>query len=250
VQSGWLHRFLLNPHTIRPSAVLRMPRFNFHSSEAAALANYFAAVDGADYPYVYDPRLDESSLDAAERGHPGHLDGAMKIVTNTNYCVKCHLVGSYSPPGNPKALAPQLERVHERLRPDYVHNWIANPKRYLPYTGMPVNIPYDKPVSQDLYTGTSEQQVDALTDLLMHYDAFAKKNLSLEAYLRPQPPSAPVQPANAAPPQAPAAAQPVPATAPAASTQPPGAVGADDSPARPVVPPQASASRAAGTALN
>ena len=110
----------------------------------------------------------------------------MKIVTNNNYCVKCHLVGSYAPPGNPKALAPQLERVHERLRPDYVHNWIANPKRYLPYTGMPVNIPFDKPVSQDLYAGTSEQQVDALTDLLMHFDTFAKKNLSLEAYLKQQ----------------------------------------------------------------
>ncbi len=187
VQSGWLHKFLLNPHTIRPSAVLRMPKFNFHSSEAAALVNYFAAVDGADYPYVYDPRLDESSVAAVEQVHPGHLDGAMKIITNNNYCVKCHLVGSYSPPGNPKALAPQLERVHERLRPDYVHNWIANPKRYLPYTGMPVNIPFDKPVSQDLYAGTSEQQVNALTDLLMHYDTFAKQNLSLEAYLRQQP---------------------------------------------------------------
>ena len=187
VQSGWLHRFLLNPHTIRPSAVLRMPKFNFRSSEAAALVDYFAAVDGADAPYVYDPRLDESSLAEAERSKPGHLEGALKIVTNNNYCVKCHLVGSYSPPGNPKALAPQLERVHERLRPDYVHNWIANPKRYLPYTGMPVNIPFDKPVSQDLYAGTSEQQVDALTDLLMHFDAFAKRSLSLEAYLRQQP---------------------------------------------------------------
>jgi len=187
VQSGWLHKFLLNPHTIRPSAVLRMPKFNFHSSEAAALVNYFAAVDDAEYPYVYDPRLDESSLAAVEQVHPGHLDGAMKIITNNNYCVKCHLVGSYAPPGNPKALAPQLERVHERLRPDYVHNWIANPKRYLPYTGMPVNIPFDKPVSQDLYAGTSDQQVNALTDLLMHYDTFAKKNLSLEAYLKQQP---------------------------------------------------------------
>ena len=202
VQSGWLHKFLLNPHTIRPSAVLRMPKFNFQSSEAAALVNYFAAVDGADYPYVYDPRLDETSLAAVEQVHPGHLDGAMKIVTNNNYCVKCHLVGSYAPPGNPKALAPQLERVHERLRPDYVHNWIANPKRYLPYTGMPVNIPFDKPVSQDLYAGTSEQQVDALTDLLMHFDTFAKQNLSLEAYLR-QPAA---QPAGA--PAAPPAAQP------------------------------------------
>jgi hypothetical protein len=52
---------------------------------------------------------------------------------------------------------------------------------------MPVNIPFDKPVSQDLYAGTSDQQVNALTDLLMHYDTFAKKNLSLEAYLKQQP---------------------------------------------------------------
>jgi hypothetical protein len=65
---------------------------------------------------------------------------------------------------------------------------------------MPVNIPFDKPVSADLYDGTSEQQVDALTDLLMHYDLFAKKNLSLETYLRQQ------QPQQSAPPSQPAAA--------------------------------------------
>ena len=202
VQSGWLHKFLLNPHTIRPPAVLRMPKFNFKSTEAAALVNYFAAVDGADYPYVYDPRLDESAIAATEKTRPGHLTGALKIITNNNYCVKCHLVGDYAPPGNPKALAPQLETVHERLRPDYVHNWIANPKRFLPYTGMPVNIPFDKPVSQDLYAGTSEDQVDALTDLLMQFDTFAKRNLSLDAYLRQQPP------------QPPPAAQNTPPTAP------------------------------------
>ena len=183
VQSPWLHKFFLNPHPIRPSAVLRMPKFNLQSSQAAALVDYFSVVDGAEYPYVYDPRLDESSVDIAEQQHPGHLDGAMRIVTNNNYCVKCHLVGDYAPPGNPKALAPQLERVHERLRPDYVHGWIANPKRYLPYTGMPVNIPYDKPVSQDLYVGDSEQQLGALTDLLMHYDEFTKRQFSLEPYL-------------------------------------------------------------------
>jgi len=232
VQSGWLHTFLLNPQTIRPSAVLRMPKFNLQSAEAAKLVDYFAAVDGADAPYVYDPRLDESSVKAAEQAHPGHLDGAMKIVTNGNYCVKCHLVGSYSPPGNPKALAPQLERVHERLRPDYVHNWIANPKRYLPYTGMPVNIPFDKPVSQDLYAGTSEQQVDALTDLLMHFDLFAKKNLSLEAYL-PQQPRQPAPPAGAAP-----GARPAPQ--PAAGTEPRRRPGEET--------PQAPADRAAAAA--
>jgi hypothetical protein len=221
VQSAWLHKFLLNPHPIRPPAVLRMPKFHFDSAKAAALVNYFAAVDGAEYPYVYDPRLDDASVAAAEQAHPGHLEGALKIVTNNNYCVKCHLVGDYTPAGSVKALAPQLQRVHERLRPDYVHGWIANPKRFLPYTGMPVNIPYNQPVSQDLYHGTSEQQVDALTDLLMHFDAFAKKNLSLEAFLRQQPP--PAQPGPAVPSQP--AAQPraaaVPGSTPLSSANSP-----------------------------
>lgn len=204
VQSAWLHKFLLNPHPIRPPAVLRMPKFHFDSAKAAALVNYFAAVDGAEYPYVYDPRLDEASVASAEQAHPGHLDGALKIITNNNYCVKCHLVGDYTPAGSVKALAPQLQTVHERLRPDYVHGWIANPKRFLPYTGMPVNIPYNQPVSQDLYSGTSEQQVDALTDLLMHFDTFAKRNMSLEAFLRQQAP--PAQPGQQTQPAAPRAA--------------------------------------------
>ena len=46
VRSGWLHDFLLNPYTIRPAVVLRMPRFNMKSSSRSrhALAvNYFAA---------------------------------------------------------------------------------------------------------------------------------------------------------------------------------------------------------------
>jgi cytochrome c551/c552 len=221
VQSAWLHRFLLNPHPIRPPAVLRMPRFNWSSEQAARMVDYFAAVDGAEYPYVYDPRLDETAVAEKELERPGHLDGALRIVTNNNYCVKCHLVGDYTPPGSVKALAPQLERVHERLRPDYVHDWIANPKRFLPYTGMPVNIPFDKPVSQDLYAGTSEQQVDALTDLLMHFDLFAKRNLSLEAFLRgDQPPSA-AAPAAAEP--AAEAAIPAPAATDAAAVDSPSA---------------------------
>ena len=221
VQTAWLHKFLLNPHTIRPPAVLRMPRFHWNAAEAAAMVNYFAAVDGAEYPYVYDPRLDESVVAAKEAAQPGHLEGALKIVTNTNYCVKCHLVGNYTPPGSVKALAPQLERVHERLRPDYVHDWIANPKRFLPYTGMPVNIPFNQPVSQELYAGTSEQQVDALTDLLMHFDLFAKRNLSLEAFLRQPPPAAPAESAGPAQSAAPMIGPPAAAFTPAGSSRPP-----------------------------
>ncbi len=62
VQTEWLHSFLLDPHMIRPAAVLRMPKFNMSSDEATKLVNYFAAVDGVDYPYDFDPRTRESHL--------------------------------------------------------------------------------------------------------------------------------------------------------------------------------------------
>jgi hypothetical protein len=102
--------------------------------------------------------------------------------------VKCHLVGDYSAGGDPKALAPQLERVHERLRPDYLHGWIANPKRFLPYTGMPVNIPHTMPVDQKLYEGTSEQQLSGVVDLLMNFDRFTQQQFSVKPLIKAPPP--------------------------------------------------------------
>ena len=99
-------------------------------------------------------------------------------------------------------MAPNLADVYRRLRPEYVRDWIANPAMILPYTPMPVNIKYvgSAPnkggVSQDLYHGTSVDQVDALVDLLMNFDQFARDNTSIKA-LAPR--STPAEPARAGP---------------------------------------------------
>ena len=42
---------------------------------------------------------------------------------------------------------------------------------------MPVNIPHDKPVSQSLYKGDSEQQLNAVVDLLLNYDRFMESEV-------------------------------------------------------------------------
>ena len=61
-----------------------------------------------------------------------------------------------------------------------MRRWIANPAALLPYTPMPVNIPYDPAaqhqggVDQQLYHGTSVEQLDAVVDLLMNYDRFRR----------------------------------------------------------------------------
>ena len=120
VQTGWLHDFLLDPYQIRPAVVLRMPKFNMSSDEATQLANYFAAVDGAQYPYLVDHRTDSSYLARQDAEHPHRFEDALKIVTDNNYCVKCHKVGDFTPAGSAAALAPNLDRVYQRLRPDFL----------------------------------------------------------------------------------------------------------------------------------
>jgi hypothetical protein len=214
VQTGWLHDFLLEPYPIRPAVFLRMPRFNMSSEEATKLANYFAAVDGVAYPYAYAASRDRSRLAALEAQYvqalgaaggggselvkggppPGmrRLDDAMKIVVNGNFCVKCHMVGDYTPPGSKRAMAPNLAEVYRRLRPDYVRDWIANPKMILPYTSMPVNIPFENPppVLAQLYHGTNVEQIEALTDLLMNFDEYARSSTRIADRVLPVAPEA------------------------------------------------------------
>jgi mono/diheme cytochrome c family protein len=189
VQSNWLYEFLLDPYPIRPAVVLRMPKFNMSADDAKKLVNYFAAVDGANYPYNFDPRTLESHISAANEAHPNRFDDAMKIVTDNNYCIKCHLVGDFVPTGSDRAKAPQLDRVFRRLRPDFVQAWVANPKRLLPYTGMPVNIPPDKGVSEELYKGTPIEQLNALVDLMMNYDRFTESKTSIKKLVKPAAPA-------------------------------------------------------------
>ncbi len=185
VQTDWLHGFLMDPTTIRPAAVMRMPNFRMSSDEAAKLVNYFAAASGAEFPYEFKSRQSASYLAEQEVGHDNRLGEAMGIVVNGNYCVKCHAVEDFSPQGDPATFGPNLADVYSRLRPEYLRDWVANPKRILPYTGMPVNIPYKAEaenlggIAQAIFRGTSLEQLDGLVDLLMNFDTYAKRQTSV-----------------------------------------------------------------------
>ncbi len=203
VQPQWLYEYLLAPAKIRPATVMRMPRYNLSAGEAARLVDYFAARDRAAYPYEREPVRQTTHLaDAAQQyaarlaalpaDTPAatlldrHLADAMQLVTDSNYCVKCHVIGQYDPPGIERVKAPDLAQVHRRLRGAYVRKWLAKPTSIQPYTPMPVNIPYDPAaplegttVPQDLYHGTSTEQLDALVDLLMNFDRYAQQQIPI-----------------------------------------------------------------------
>jgi hypothetical protein len=210
VQPEWLHSYLLAPSVIRPAVTLKMPRFNLSSREAQVLADYFAVKDGAPHPYEFDRQQQAAHLaeadarytqvlkgldnegDANEDEFSGrHLDDAMNIVTDSNYCIKCHIVDDYDPVGSDRAKAPDLSTVYRRLRADYLRRWIARPASVLPYTGMPINIPYaadqeflGTTIPQDLYHGTSVDQLEALVDLLMNYDHYTRQRAPVSPLVR------------------------------------------------------------------
>ncbi len=182
VEPAWLHDYLLEPFAIRPASVLRMPKYTLSAEEAAKLVDYFAAAAGVPFPYTAPPRSRDTALDPDEPERPGRLDDAMRIVIDrVTFCAKCHLVGDYTPGGEiATVLGPRLDRVGERLRPDYLRRWLANPKSVLPYTGMPVNFPpTGPPLGQDLFEGESLEQLDAVADLLLGYDAYLQRRTSI-----------------------------------------------------------------------
>jgi len=171
VRPEWLFRYLLDPSVIRPAAVLPMPRFPLSAAEARKLTDYFAAASGAEYPYTPKPAGSMGPLDT------GRLDKAMKLLLDRNtYCAKCHLIGDQSLAGkNRTLLAPRLDDAGERLRPEYVRRWLADPKSVLPYTAMPAHFPATgAPLGQDLFPGSSREQLDAVTELLLRYDEYTR----------------------------------------------------------------------------
>jgi hypothetical protein len=212
VQTDWLYEFLREPYAIRPATFLRMPKFNLSPDDTTKLVNYFAAKDNAEYPYVLDTRRQADHLARREaeyqraggaQGDSGEkssrLDAAMAIVTKTQ-CVQCHQVGDFVPAGPARAQGPNLARVYQRLRPDYTRKWLANPKMFLPYTPMPVNIfKYDPEaehlggLEQKYYHGTSIEQLDAVVDLLMNFDEYAKRQTRIADLVPKQPAGAPAE---------------------------------------------------------
>lgn len=217
VQPDWLHNFLLKPYPIRPAVVMRMPRFNMSSHEASQLVDYFAARDDAEFPYSFvaarqseqlhqKDQLYRQRLQQAGQQEPrSRFADALRVVTNNQYCVQCHIVGDFIPTKEERGKGPDLAVVYRRLRADYLRRWVARPAGILPYTGMPVvftdnpDQPGGTNVPQTLYHGTSLEQLDAVVDLLINYDQFASQQVQVSPLVRAQQPPA-SQSANPPPP--------------------------------------------------
>jgi cbb3-type cytochrome oxidase cytochrome c subunit len=187
-QPAWLHQFLLNPIELRPAVRLRMPRFNMTTDEAAQLAGHFAAVDGLDFPYEHIRQRDSDYLALVESQHPNYLTDAWSLLlfepkgevqSSQKLCAGCHVVASRRPEGGTtEERGPNLVWAPDRLRPDWLRQWLSRPSRILPYTVMPNN--FTKATEEQFssfFKGTSREQVIGVRDSLMNYHRIQQEEL-------------------------------------------------------------------------
>ncbi len=127
IQPGWFYGFLKNVVLLRPWLKVRMPSFDMPPKDVAALVDYFAALDGKLRPYVH---FDATRVKAESVA-------AGRVLFNKAECFSCH--GEWPPPQDKEPpSAPDLSFAKNRLRPDWIADWISNPQKIVPGTKMPI----------------------------------------------------------------------------------------------------------------
>ncbi|KHE93894.1 MAG: cytochrome c [Candidatus Scalindua rubra] len=167
VQSAWLFDFLKEPATLRPWLDVRMPIFKMTENEATVLSRYFATLEKEEYPYEFIVETKDKYLKEKESESPGYLTMAQHLFEHKDVnCASCHVRGDITPEGEPSDWAPDLSVARDRLKPDWIVDWLIDPQLKQPGTKMPKF--FREGVFQDIFPGTPEEQAVALKDLLMN----------------------------------------------------------------------------------
>ncbi len=162
-QPLWLHSFLKDPGSVklRPWLMARMPTFHFTEQQAGTIERYFSALDKVDYPFI------STDIDTDTQ----RLQVGADLFTKLQ-CQSCHPTSNALPPGKaPEDLAPNLQLAQQRLRPDWVLQWVKDPQKIFPGTRMPTFFPPNdkgQPVSPfpNILNGDVTAQIQAIRDHL------------------------------------------------------------------------------------
>ncbi len=128
VYPDWLFTFLKEPSDIRYGLKVRMPTFELSDGEATTLVKYFSALDDEPFPYetLETPTPTRAELQIG------------KQIFDELQCISCHpSQGEVIPEGSDKAGRPDLSLAKERLKADWLVDWMKDPQLFQPGTAMP-----------------------------------------------------------------------------------------------------------------
>ena len=154
VQEQWLFNFLKGPTPIRPWLNIRMPTFGLSDLEISKITKYFLALANKDLVI-----RDYSAIPVDEK----YLAPGKKLF-QTYQCGKCHPSGPVTLGGETSAsdLAPNLAQAHNRLKPDWIIDWLHDPQKLQPGTRMPSFFYEGKGPDPTVFAGDADEQIKAL----------------------------------------------------------------------------------------
>jgi mono/diheme cytochrome c family protein len=161
VYPDWLFEFLKNPSDIRYGLKVRMPTFGMSDEEATTLVKYFSALD--DEPFPYETLEPPMSTSAELR--------VGKQIFDELQCDSCHpSQGEVIPAGSDKAGRPDLSLAKQRLKADWLIDWMKDPQKFQPGTAMPQAWPLvgGQHMAVDGYADNdAEKQIQLVRDYLI-----------------------------------------------------------------------------------
>jgi cytochrome c2/plastocyanin len=122
-------------------------------------------------PEEYEQLVRQSRTHLLEFGYRIPLGHDVAVEPGGVDCLTCHPKPDGSFAQDPIAWAPPLENVRQRLREEWVREWLWSPKLVYPGTKMADNFANDVPAYQAHYPDSSNaQQIDAVMDWLYNME--------------------------------------------------------------------------------
>ena len=167
-QPQWLYQFLNEPTEIRPWLNVRMPTFEFNDEQLNSLTAYFSALDDAAYPF-------DDKFTVAHEYPRTIVTAGRTLAQGQLQCFRCHVQDGVPPAGQaPDQWAPDLAMAAQRLRYEWIQDWIADPQSIFPGTKMPqywqeLDTPsfFTAPNGSPVLDGNTRQQIEALAAYIM-----------------------------------------------------------------------------------
>ncbi|MBI1977772.1 MAG: cytochrome c, partial [Candidatus Omnitrophica bacterium] len=162
VQEFWLYHFLQEPSLIRPWLKIRMPTFGFNDEETNTVVKYFHNL--AEQKISFAPQASHATSESVQAGR--ELFVKLK-------CIQCHqpaevgATGPVAPTLGASFLAPDLTLARERLKPNWVTEWLKDPQVLQPGTMMPTFFPEGQTPFKNMLGGDTLKQIQAIKDYLM-----------------------------------------------------------------------------------
>ncbi|MER3523155.1 MAG: hypothetical protein C4326_03600 [Ignavibacteria bacterium] len=125
----WVYRWVKDPKEYTPHT--RMPNFKLTDEEAEAVTAYlFSVSNTSDFRFA-----------APQGAYAGGSAQRGKELFETIGCQACHVAGAMTKVretrGTSYDIAPELTRVGSKVNPDWLYDWVRNPRHFNPTTKMP-----------------------------------------------------------------------------------------------------------------